>query len=520
MRIKINYILSLTMLLIFVSGTYSRAYSSRIDSIQIVFDKQQLVLPGESFRIGMISYRKNGKTKKTFGMAGGSVWWWRYKVDVTGGSDFSGRITVNDKLVPSKGKYISVKAFPRKHPELKKELLIPLNYETKISFQPASTFDKAPGTHIKGNLISVFDNGMTRVYDNLRRNKDAGNFVFYGTGGFWDKGEFTIDPDFTKIDNHRAALIVNSVRNRAVTDTFSVQLDYKHKYKLSLWGDSGISGFSGSNGSDGFSGEHGGDGQPGQNGEFGQDAPDIGIWADMYRDSVLNTDLLYVYAENLWTGENYRYLINPEGGSLIVNSIGGTGGRGGDGGRGGGGGKGNDGTIWTERKTERRIVKKPVKEKVIRKEKKTITNSDGKTKEIEVEVEEEVEVMKDVEEDVVVEIKHQGPGENGGPGGWGGPGGLGGPGGNGGNIYLYFTDDAWAYQHLFVTNSQGGTGGSNGTGGAGGAGGNGGEGNPPGQNGINGQNGPSAIGWAPDGYSGNIIIQPTEEFFEYVPAGK
>ena len=496
------------------------SFSSRIDSIQLIIDPQQLTLPGETFQIGIISYQRNGKIKKTIGLSGGSVWWWRYKVEVTGGTDFSGRITVNDRLVPSKGKYISVKAFPRKQPELQKEILIPLNYETKISFQPDNTFDKAPGSHIEGKLISVFDNGITRVYDNLKRNKDAENFIFYGTGGYWNRGEFTIDPDFTKIEKHQAALIVNSVRNRAVADTFSVLLDYKHKYKLSIRGNSGMPGFSGTNGSSGSSGSHGGDGQPGQHGEFGQHAPDIGVWVDMYRDSILNMDLLYVYAQDLWEGEEYRYLINPNGGSLIINSIGGSGGNGGNGGRGGDGGKGDDGQVWIERKTERRIVKKPFKEKVIRKEKKTVIDSDGKPKEIEVDVEVEVEVMKDVEEDVVVEIRHQGPGDDGGDGGWGGPGGLGGIGGNGGNIYLYFTDDAWGYQHLFIANSQGGTGGSNGSGGSGGTGGPGGKGNPSGSDGHNGQNGASAIGWAPDGYSGDIIIQPTEEFFEYVPEEK
>jgi hypothetical protein len=42
--------------------------SNKIDSIQIVFDNQQLVLPGESFSIGIISYTKNGKISKTKGM--------------------------------------------------------------------------------------------------------------------------------------------------------------------------------------------------------------------------------------------------------------------------------------------------------------------------------------------------------------------------------------------------------------------------------------------------------------------
>lgn len=507
----------LIWMILFFIGSSVPGFAAKPDSIQIVFDKDQLVLPGESFRIGVIAYQRNGKVKKTMGLAGGSTFWWKYKIDVTGGSFSSGKINVNERLIPSKGKYILVKASPRKQPGLAKEVLFPLNYETRITFQPENKFDKAPGSRIKGRLISEFDNGQSRVYDNLRREKDAGNFNFEGAGGYWQRGEFTINPDFTQIEGHRAELIINSTRNQAVMDTFSVLLDYKHDYRLSLWGESGMSGFSGSSGFDGSSGNYGGDGQPGQNGDFGQNAPDIGVWVDLYRDSILNTNLLYVYAENMWTGEEHRYLVNPDGGSLTVSSIGGSGGSGGDGGRGGNGGNGRDGEIWIERKVEKRIVKKPVKETVVRKVKKTITDSDGKTKEVEEDVVEQVEVMKDVEEEVVVEIRHQGPGEDGGDGGNGGPGGLGGAGGAGGNIELYFTDDAWGYQDLIRARSEGGSGGSNGNGGSGGSGGSGGQGNPSGRNGSSGYSGPSAFGWAPGGPSGGISIHPTEEFFFYRP---
>src|SRR5665648_453538 len=86
----------------------------KIDSIQVVFDGRQLILPGESFHIGIVSYYKNGKVKKTVGFDGGSVWWWNYKVEVSGGADFGGRILVNEELAPPKGKYIGIKAWPRK----------------------------------------------------------------------------------------------------------------------------------------------------------------------------------------------------------------------------------------------------------------------------------------------------------------------------------------------------------------------------------------------------------------------
>jgi len=491
------------------------SFASKIDSIRIVFDEQQLVLPGETFQIGIITYFKNGKIRKTVGMQGGSAWWWGYKVEVSGGTDFGGRILVNETLIPSNGKYVGIKANPRKQPELAKELLLPLNYETKISFRPTADFDKAPGSQIKGELVARFNNGTQRVYPNLRNNKASADFEFYGEGGSWRNGKFTIDPDFLQITNHRAALIVNSLRNPSVADTFSVLLDYRHAVDIQFAGSSGISGFSGSAGISGSAGSHGGDGQNGQNGEYGYDGPDLGVWVDLYRDSVLNCDLLYVYAQNLWTGAETRYLVNPDGGSLTATSDGGDGGSGGSGGIGGDGGSGNEGRKWTETRKERKIVQRPVTKKVTKKQKKTIINSEGKEVEIEEDVLVDEVVMTDVEIEVDVSYEVQGPGEDGGDGGWGGAGGFGGEGGYGGNITLYFTDDARQYQHLFVARNEGGSGGLNGSGGGGGRGGSAGRGNPNGSSGIDGSPGPSKIGWADNGRSGQIVIKPTEEFFFY-----
>jgi len=486
----------------------------KIDSIQVVFDTQQLILPGESFHIGIVAYYKNGKVKSTVGMKGGSVWWWKYKVEVTGGTDFGGRISVNEALAPAKGKYIGIKAWPRRQPEKVKELLLPLNYETKINFRPTVAFDKSPGSQVKGELVAEFNNGERRVYTNLRNSKESANYRFYTTGGSWKGGKFTIEPDFLKIENHQSSLIVRSLQNKSVADTFSVLLDYKHAYDLQFSGSSGMSGFSGSSGSSGFPGTNG---QNGQNGEPGSDGPDVGVWVDLYADSVLNCNLLYVYAQNSFTGEEFRYLINPEGGSLTVNSRGGSGGVGGSGGSGGDGAKGSDGRKWTETRTEKKIVQRPVTKKVTKKQTKKVTNADGKEVEVEEDVEVDEVVMVDVEIDVAVNVEIQGPGEDGGNGGYGGAGGFGGEGGYGGNITLYFTADAMPYQHLFIANSDGGSGGMNGNGGSGGKGGSGGYGNPNGNSGIAGQSGPSAIGWAGNGQSGQIIIQPTEEFFFYAP---
>lgn len=451
------------------------------------------------------------------GLLGGSVWWLKYKVDVTGGSDFGGKILVNEKLVPSKGKYIGLRVYPRRQPALQKEMLIPLNYDTRIVYRPTNRFDKAPGSQIKGEVEAEFNNGIKRVYENLRTSKESDYYRFSPNGGSWYNGKFVIDPDFMNIQGHKASLVVSSMLNRSVTDTFAVLLDYRHAYQLHFSGASGSSGFSGSSGHSGSTGANGSDGQNGGDGAPGMDGPEVGIWVDLYHDSILHTDLLYVYAQNQWTGQEYRYLINPDGGTLQVSSEGGDGGRGGDGGNGGSGGQGQEGERWVETHIEKKTIQKPVVKKVIKKRTRKTTDANGKEVETEVDVEVEETVYVDEVIDVVVEEVKYGPGGPGGNGGWGGAGGYGGQGGNGGNIFLFFTEDARPYQNVIIARSNGGSGGSHGSGGHGGSGGSGGFGNPNGPSGSGGQSGPSAIGWASEGYGGKITIQPTEEFFFYVP---
>lgn len=512
-RYFIAVIISALWLTVTTNQAKAFPFSRKVDSIQIVFDNEQLVLPGESFRIGVTSFR-NGKAKNTMGILGGSVWWLKYKVDITGGSDFGGKILVSDKLVPSKGKYIGIRVYPRKQPELRRELLIPLNYDTRIVYHPTNRFDKAPGSQIKGEVEAEFNNGLKRIYENLRSSKETDYYRFSPYGGSWNNGKFVIDPDFMNIQGHKASLVISSLLNKSVTDTFNVMLDYRHPYQLQFSGESGYSGLSGSNGHSGSTGANGSDGQNGGDGGHGMDDPEIGVWVDLYHDSILHTDLLYVYAQNQWTGKEYRYLINPDGGSLAVSSEGGNGGRGGDGGNGGSGGQGQEGERWIETHIEKKTIQKPVVKKVIKKRTRKTTDANGK--EVETEIDVEVEETVYVEEviDVLVEEVKYGPGGN---GGWGGAGGYGGQGGYGGDIHLYFTDDARPYQHVIIAKSSGGSGGKHGDGGSGGRGGAGGYGNPNGPRGNSGQSGPSAIGWASDGHEGKITIQPTEEFFFYLP---
>ncbi len=510
------YTISLFLIIMLFTGSYYPAqaffFRNKIDSIQINYDCNQLVLPGESFNISVTSFHKNGKHRTTKGVFGGRVGWWRYELDVQGGRNQGGRIQVNEQLIPSKGKYIGISIIPKKQPELKQRILIPLNYETKLCYHPTNHFDKAPGCSFKGKVVSEFNNGQTRVYENLQKSKITDRFGFSSKAGFWRKGVFTIEPDFHNIPDHHSALIIHSKLNDAVSDTFDILLDYKHNYSLVRNGHCGSDGFSGPSGSPGglgSNGEHGYDGQDGGNGE---NAPDIGVWSDLYYDEILQTNLLYVYAKNLWTDQEYRYLINPEGGSLTITAMGGTGGDGGNGGNGGRGGKGIDGPVWYESKIEKRTVRKPFTKTVMKKEKKTVINRAGNEVEITVERPVVETYYKDVVETHIVQVRCQGPGEQGGDGGNGGKGGFGGDGGNGGNIYLYFTHDARKYRDIFVCKNYGGEDGDAGRGGKGGSGGCGGHGNPMGSSGNCGHDGSSPFSWSRNGSNGKVFVEYCNEF--------
>ena len=513
------YSLTISLILLVLTGLSLAAFSFKTDSVRVEFDHSQLVLPGEEFSISVISYHSKEKIRKTRGTPGGNVSWGRYNVSVTGGEFRGGKIYVSEKLVPSKGKYIAISVSPEKHPELIKELLIPLNYEKSVEFIPDEPFDKSPGSVIEGWVVSTFNNGTERSFKKLNNSSQSANFRFETSGGNWEKGKFIVDSNILDIENHTASLVVTPVLNPEIADTFSVLLDYKKHLAVNFNATVGSWGIAGSQGGNGAPGCNGGNGGFGQDGEPGNNAPDVGIWADLYYDSILSCNLLYVYTLNFWNDAENFYLLNPEGGSLNVTAAGGNGGSGGDGGRGGNGGNGRDGEIWFETV----LVKKynvPQTRFITKKVKKLVTDAKGNVTEVEVDVVTTETYYVDWAVDVEVSIHHQEPGENGGNGGFGGGGGLGGDGGDGGNIWFYFTIDAAPYENLFTADNQGGSGGFHGSAGSGGNGGNGGLGNPAGNRGMDGSSGSSAFSiTAGSGRNGKVFKENTDEFFFYTVAG-
>lgn len=474
MNLKFPILLIVILLLTFRFESVSAGWfghKSKIDSIQIFYDTLQLRLPGESFKIGATAYLKNGKIKQTNSLYGGNWSWSHCKIEVTGGEFRSGLVKINSRLCPSYGKYILVKVYPNEEPQLAKELLLPLHYDTRIKLIGDAQMVKAPGFSFPFMLRTTFNNGQQRDYSRKSKYNMFEDYDFFVNGGFLKGSRFAIESDFENLPDHEIRLEVISRRNPECSDLLTVALDYKAPYLLTWSGSDGFSGWSGSNGSDGSSGDDGGHGGDGSDGEYGDDGPDIGVWTDLYFDSLLVRPMLYVYAENFRTGRSRKYLINPDGGSLKVVSMGGDGGSGGSGGRGGNGGRGADGE--THSQTE-------------------------------------------VKDSVNVTVTWQDPGKNGGDGGCGGNGGDGGDGGNGGNVFLYFTADAQPFSHLVTGHSISGSGGISGSSGWGGSGGSGGSGSPSGSSGSSGRSGSSgSSGWW--GSRGQIFYDETEEFFEYKP---
>lgn len=136
---------------------------------------------------------------------------------------------------------------------------------------------------------------------------------------------------------------------------FDIPVRYDYSYVSSFSGSSGSSGFNGSDGMDGSSGssgsfdpDHPSAGRDGGDGTSGGDGSDGGSGGDGPPVQVRvalragSHPLLQVIVSA--PGHDRRYLVDPQGGSLTVKSLGGPGGSGGKGGRGGRGGSGGMGS--------------------------------------------------------------------------------------------------------------------------------------------------------------------------------
>lgn len=481
------YSLAISLLIAFTVSSCS--YFSKIRSLEkvivkdifVVYDTSTLRIPGHSVRIGIgviarlkdSNQQHNDTLLFTKGLKKGSLNWSNFDIKTFGCNYSNGKLEIYKENWPNKGN-IALDVHTKTNPQKSCYISIPKNYITQTQLVAQNTFHKAPGNKIKIGVIKTYDNWHTEI---LTRKSEVDNYLsgckLYVTGGYYNKGYFTIDNDIFNIQYHTAGIIAVPVAAPSLADTLSFQLDYIHKYEVNVRATSGFSGFAGTkgnsgaaggcNGCDGYDGYDGGDGQHGEPGEPGHD---LAVDLDTYFDTILKTDLCMVRIEDLVNSQTKVYLVNPKGGSVNITSYGGNGGCGGDGGSGGDGGGGANG--------ETRIMERRY----------TVTYADSTG----THTKEEVETY--------TVTNGGGRGGNGGNGGYGGNGG---DGGDGGNIYIYYNDESYPYLNTIIAKSYAGGGGCGGSGGSAGSGGTGGNGNPSGASGSSGFRGVS--GWP--GYAGH-----------------
>ena len=425
-----------------------------IQSIFIVYDKSSLRLPGCRIPFGVLVILKNGERMTTHGYLKGKLGWNNFNISVEGGKISGSKIIIGDQPSLRNGQVL-VKVESKFNPVDFAYEVINLHYEKSVHIISPESFIKAPGYSIPLKLCVGLSNGDSIIL-NSGRSKiyDADRISVQTLGGDYAKGYFRLSPYPGDFDKHRAGVIVGLKEDTVPADSFLFTLDYRADYMLMIDAWDGSDGFCGTSGSDGSSSCHGEDGAPGNNGSDGDRGHTLEVYVDACYDSVLNCNLLKVRVDDMDSPDYYKYLINPDGGTITIRSAGGDGGDGGNGGSGGNGGRGVDGSFYTV----------------------TVWINDSTSTE---------ETRRD-------------PGGPGGNGGYGGDGGNGGYGGDGGDIYLYATLNALPYLESVITQSVPGDSGRGGWGGSGGFGGSGGTGDPDGPGGSSGNNGSSGL----SGFSG------------------
>jgi hypothetical protein len=247
------------------------------------------------------------------------------------------------------------------------------------------------------------------------------SYRFQGSGARVNsEGVLTLTPEARELSTGTPALRIQSVDHPTVSAELAIPVRYDCRFVADFSGDSGRSGetgafgqagqdgkseqSSGSSARAGGRGQDGGDGGNGGNGEAGRDADDVEVAVTLVQGEG-GRPMLQVLARSLTRNVTRTFLVDTQGGALLVRANGGAGGNGGSGGHGGRGGGGGTGA----------------------------------------------------------------PHGASGSGGNGGDGGDGADGGDGGRISVRIAPEAKPYQHLLAFESLGGAGGSGGNRGFGGS---------------------------------------------------
>jgi hypothetical protein len=402
-------------------------------------DPAGLRIPGKSFAIGITSMTGNGQPSPTKGYLNGTTPWTKYRVDVDGGSFSNGKIKLAKADDYKKSDSITVSVYTRKWLFGGKGTLlliqkIPYDYEDSINILTTGNTGTAPGDHVKFGVRTRYDNKMF-VDQWFPSKKNLKDFVFAFEGGHLSKtkGDLKIDTDPVNITGDKVRLVAMLAKDSAIRDTLQIMLDYKANYQCLI-------------------------------GSAGK-GHDLKVDVDSYFDSLINARLLKINIFDSTGHKTYHYLINTNGGSILISAKGADGSDGWNGLDGLPGSPGSSGTMTTDVEN--------------------VTAPDGTTQ--------------------TTTTIVQGPGGDGGKGGDGADGTNGNDGAKGGNIFVSYTTAANPFINLIKALSVPGNPGSGGRGGQGGFGGSGGFGNPPGSMGFKGNDGHSGFD-GNKGKTGKVIF--------------
>ena len=396
-------------------------------SYHIKYDHSALRIPGDAFAIGLIIPAAGRKAADTIGYPGDRSGWSKYRITVDSGSFSGGKVRLNRSSLYKKQDSVTVSVFTRKwllggKGKWLATRRIPYNYEDSIAILTSGNTGKSPGDHVKFGVRTIYNNKQfaEQWFPTKKKNSNDFNLAFEGGHISKSKGDLKIDTDPTHFVNHRVRLIARLARDTAITDTLQFLLDYTAQYQCRIQSATG-----------------------GHN---------LGVAADAYYDSLLHATLLKIEVIDSAGKKTYRYLVNTNGGSLLVSSRGADGMDGRNGFDGTAGSSGSAGLVSVDVQTT--------------------TAADGTTQ--------------------TTTTTTTGRGGDGGNGGNGEDGEQGGNGYDGGNIVVHYTKAAAPFLKKITALSQPGAAGSGGRGGTGGSGGSGGSGNPSGldgNRGLDGRNG-------------------------------
>ncbi len=327
------------------------------------------------------------------------------------------------------------------------------NYEvSKIKIITNDSLILFPGTSFSIGIIAE-----TPFHKELKTRGLCNGFVNWNSysvrveGGVFDRGEIIVSTD-PRIAKDFLKISVTPFFYPELKQEIELPISYKTKFIVNCKGQNGLGGFNGLSGEelhgldttknwksyDGHQGQNGTDGETGADGCIA----DVFVKAKMVSEKRMISVLVINHCNNIHS----VFLIDPDGGSLLVDV---SGGNGGDGGNGGNGEKGTDGAGASY------VEPMPYPQHIEFYQQNVLFNGPYAPN-----IDLRVDSTKN-------------PSGNGGNGGFGGNGGNAGRGGNGGVAIIHLDSSAVEWKNKIVVNNSGGKSGNKGAGGYAGRGGRG-----------------------------------------------